>query len=84
MQKTIDALESGFPLTNDQIIDAMEEVGANGDLVFIKNDGLRSERRFTVVISPGKINQFDSIRLDGDNLSDTMIFCLRQYLKAVE
>ena len=63
-------------LTGDQIFEVIELIGNNGDIIIIKNDGLRIEDKFTVVIT----FQGKSVRSDRDNLNDALIECLKQYL----
>ena len=80
MEKIKNAVYAGIELTNDQIIDAFKKIGAAGDIILIKNDGLRSENNFTVVISsPAK--KIESIRYDASNLNIALTKCLQKYFE---
>lgn len=70
-------------LTSDQIIDTLAEVGKKGDIMIIKNDGLRSSDNYTVVISSGS-NKFESIRYDAGNLSEAIKKALKNYVEALQ
>lgn len=65
-------------LSNDLILQALNEVGERGDIMLLKHDGPRSDAKYTVVIISGN-SAFDSIRKDGDELGAIVIFCLRRY-----
>jgi hypothetical protein len=65
--------------TGNQIIDALSIVGKNGDIMLIKNDGVRSANNYTVVISSGD-NKFDSIRYDSSSLNEAMKKALKDYI----
>lgn len=72
------AIKDNIPLTNDEILQVFHEVGAQGDVILFKNDGLRETRRFTVVImSPA--GNFDSIRFDDITLTEALSGCLKRY-----
>ncbi|NCD70917.1 hypothetical protein [Mucilaginibacter agri] len=68
--------------TANQIIDALEKVGKRGDIIIIKNDGLRSSDNYTVVISSGS-NKFDGIRYDDVNLSNAVKKALKDYAEVI-
>jgi len=78
MENIKDAIGSNKDLTNDQIIDAFKMIGAMGDIIIFKNDGLRSKNSFSVIIS-SSTGKFDSIRFDADSLNNALIACLRKY-----
>jgi imidazole glycerol phosphate synthase subunit HisF len=69
--------------TANQIIDVLVKVGERGDIIIIKNDGLRSLDNYTVVISSGS-NKFESIRYDASNLSNAIKKVLKDYVEAVQ
>ena len=72
-------LTQSTELTNDQIIDIFSDIGASGDIIIIKNDGLRSTNNYTVVISSSH-NKFESIRYDSGSLSDAVKKALKGYV----
>ena len=68
-------------LTGDQIINIIAEIGRAGDIIIVKNDGLRLADNYTVVITSGT-NKFDSIRYDSNDLDIALKNALRRYLQA--
>jgi hypothetical protein len=69
-------------LTADQIIEIFEKVGKRGDIIIIKNDGLRLSDNFTVVISSSS-NKFDSIRYDANSISNAIRMALKNYAEVI-
>ena len=65
-------------LSAGQVINAFLAVGDLGDIILIKNDGLRENHKFTIVIAAAG-GAFESIRTDGDNLSEVLKTTLRKY-----
>ena len=70
-------------LTSDQIIDVLAAIGKKGDIIILKNDGLRHSNNYTVIISSGS-SKFGSIRYDASNLSEALKKALRDYVEALE
>jgi len=70
-------------LTADQIFDIFEKVGKRGDVIIIKNDGLRPSDNFTVVISSSS-NKFDSIRYDANSISNAIRLALKNYAEVID
>lgn len=66
----------------NQIIEALEKVGKRGDVIIIKNDGLRSSDNYTVVISSSS-NKFDSIRYDASSLNNAIKKALKDYSEVI-
>jgi hypothetical protein len=77
------AVFDNVELTNDQIIQVLNDIGEQGDIILLKNDGIRLENKYTVVIISGT-EKFNSIRLDGAHLSQTLSACLRSYFEALD
>jgi hypothetical protein len=82
MEEIKNAVYNNVELNNDQIIQAFQEIGASGNTVIFKNDGLRPEDKFTVVIS-SPTEKFSSIRRDDLSLSLALTNCLRKYFKEI-
>jgi hypothetical protein len=82
MEKVKHAVLNGISLSNDQIIEAFQMIGSRGDIVIIKNDGLRSENKYTVVISSPS-EKFASIRLDAESLEKAFSNCLNKYFESI-
>jgi len=55
-------------------------IGERRDIVIIKNDGVREQNQFTVVISSPK-ERFPSIRCDDSALSHAMKKALIKYIE---
>lgn len=72
-------VSQGQRLTGEQIIDIITEIGRSGDIIIVKNDGLRVINNYTVIITSAN-NKFDSIRCDSDDLSDAIKNALEKYL----
>jgi hypothetical protein len=70
-------------LTADQIIAVLEKVGKRGDIIIIKNDGLRSSDNYTVVISSSS-NKFDSIRYDASSINNAIKKALIDYAEVIQ
>ena len=67
-------------LTGNQIIDIINEIGKMGDIILLKNDGLRDTDKYTVVITSSR-NKFETIRFDSDNLSHAIKSAIENYIK---
>ena len=79
MVDQIDNMISENGILNDsQILQAFNQVAANGDIIIFKNDGLRENNKITVVItSPSE--KFSSIRYDDVSLSAALSKALKRY-----
>ncbi|MDQ0966806.1 hypothetical protein QFZ20_002209 [Flavobacterium sp. W4I14] len=66
----------------DELIASFERVKENGDVAIIKFDGERIENGYTVFISFNKIKKLEMIRIDGNNLKDSLQMILRLYIKS--
>lgn len=82
MDKINQLINETSDLTGNQIIDAITSIGNKGDVILIKNDGLRQSDNFTVVISSAK-GYFESIRYDSSNLSSAVKKALDQYRRVI-
>ena len=71
-------LDSEDDFSNDQILEIFNLVGENGDVILIKNDGIRDTRKFTVVITYSG----ESIRYDDETISDALKKAVKKYLKS--
>jgi len=76
-------LNSELELSNDQVVEIFKIVGDNGDIIIIKNDGIRKEKPFTVVISSSN-GKFESIRYDSEALNTALTYSVRRYLEYVK
>jgi len=63
----------------EQILDAFFKIGVERDIIILKNDGIRDTDKLTIVITSGD-NSFDSIRYDGDSLSEIFRAALQGYI----
>lgn len=72
-------LESNNALSNDEVLEIFNIIGESGDVILLKNDGLRDACRFTVVI----IRSGKSIRYDDEALSGALKKALEEYLNLV-
>ena len=67
---------SGFD--EKQIMSIFNQVGNEGDIIILKNDGLRVDKKYTVVITSGT-GTFESIRNDSDDLVSAIKQVLTKY-----
>ena len=67
-------------LTSEQILDVFLKVGQEGDVIILKNDGIREINTFSIIIIYSN-SMFESIRIDGDNLSEVVKIALSRYIK---
>ncbi len=67
-------------LTNEQIMAIFFQIGLLGDILLLKNDGIRIENMFSIVIIGGK-GVFENIRVDGSNLSQIVKTAISKYIK---
>ena len=65
-------------LTSELMLDIFFSVGQRGDIIILKNDGIRESKKFSVIITSGK-EAFESIRKDGDDLSEILKEVLTKY-----
>lgn len=70
-------IENDRTLSNDEVLEIFTLVGSNGDVIILKNDGLRDTCRFTVVIT----HSGEPIRYDDETLSGALKKSLKEYLK---
>lgn len=77
MEKIEELIAAGTELSPDQIMSIFEYVGQKGDVIVLKNDGLREHNKYTVVI----IGKGEPIRHDNNTLSSVLIECLKEYIK---
>lgn len=75
-------IDDASEFTPNEVIKALEKVGNRGDIMIIKNDGLRTLDSYTVVISSGN-NNFDTIRYDAISLSDAIKKALKDYIELI-
>ena len=80
MESIREAISSKSDLTDDQMIYVFDRIGAMGDIIIFKNDGLRLQNSFSVIIS-SSTGKFDSIRFDKDSLKLALIACLQKYFE---
>ena len=76
------AVLNNIELSNDQIMEAFQMIGSAGNIVIIKNDGLRTEKNYTVVIG-SPTERFQSIRFDSNSLGMAFLNCLDRYFEAL-
>ncbi|HTI89091.1 MAG TPA: hypothetical protein VL727_00825 [Puia sp.] len=67
-------------LDDGLILQAFDQVAANGDIVIFKNDGLRANNKITVVIT-SPIEKFIAIRYDDVTLSVALAKALKEYFE---
>ena len=73
-------LESYNELSNGEILEVFNLIGKNGDVILLKNDGLRDTNKFTVVI----MRFGESIRYDDETLSDALKRALDEYVNLID
>ncbi len=73
-------LESYNELSNGEILEVFNLIGKNGDVILLKNDGLRDTNKFTVVI----MRFGESIRYDDETLSDALKKALDEYVNLID
>ena len=66
--------------TSEQILDVFLKVGQEGDVIMLKNDGIREINSFSVIIISSR-GLFESIRFDGGNLSEVVKIALSRYIE---
>lgn len=76
MQQLKKIIDSNDAFSSEQILEIFNLVGENGDIILLKNDGLRDSRRFTVVI----IHSGESIRIDDETLNSALKKSVNKYL----
>ena len=77
MEKIKELIATDTELSPDQILSVFEYVGQRGDVIVLKNDGLREHNKYTAVI----IGTDGTIRHDDATLSSALIWCLKEYIK---
>lgn len=67
-------------LSADDILSIIRQVGENKDVILVKNDGIREENQYTVVIILSK-KKDKSFRCDDGSLTKAMKIVLKEYVK---
>ncbi|KAA2238732.1 hypothetical protein F0L74_21180 [Chitinophaga agrisoli] len=65
----------------EKLMECVELVGANEDILTIKMDGARTEKKYTIFITFPVEKQKKMIRRDGDNLQSLLTDLLTEYIK---
>ncbi|THU32399.1 hypothetical protein FAM09_26770 [Niastella caeni] len=66
-------------LTATDILDIIKLVGKNKDLIIVKNDGIRENDQYSVIIISSN-NPEKSFRCDNDSLQEAMKNVLKEYV----
>ena len=74
------AINQPDELTSEQILDVFLKVGQEGDVIILKNDGIREINTFSIIIISSK-GLFESIRIDGGNLSEVLKIAVSRYIE---
>ena len=77
-----DILKCKEEITGDLLLEILNEVCANGDVMIIKADGIRTSSRYTAVITSSQ-NKFEAIRFDSETISDAVIKVLNEYVRQI-
>ena len=83
LDKIRELLAANVELTSEDIMQIFYEIGAQGDIILLKNDGFRNADKFTVVILFAG-QKFDSIRMDHANLNAALTRCLQEYFAILD
>jgi len=76
MEEIKELINSNEEFSDSQILAVFNIIGQTGDVIILKNDGLRDNNKFTVVIS----HSGESIRYDDSNLSNAVKKALQDYV----
>lgn len=66
-------------LSSDDILNIVSSVGKNKDVIIIKNDGIRNDNQYTVIIIPSKFPE-KSFRCDSSFLQEAVKKVLKEYI----
>lgn len=75
----INELINKTDLSSGDIIEAISIVGENRDIIIVKNDGIRDDNRYSVIIISSKKPE-QSFRCDHNSLEVAMKKVLQEYI----
>lgn len=66
-------------LSSDDVLNIISWVGNNKDVIIVKNDGVREDDQYTVIIIPSKYPE-KSFRCDNKSLQTAIKKVFREYI----
>jgi hypothetical protein len=74
------AIDQKEDLNPEQILQIFLWIGSKGDVIILKNDGARIDKKITALIS-STMDRFETIRHDSLSISDAIKHVTNQYLR---
>lgn len=76
---TLNEIANLDSISPDLIFQVMDLVSDNGDVIMIKQDGLRTTKKYTAVLSIAK-KERGVIRYDGNSFAEVIKLVLKEYV----